>query len=136
MVTAAAAFAGAAMAQPTITSLGVLGGGTYSNAEGISADGAVVTGSSGSSSGQRAFRWTAGGGMQNLGALTGFAVRSWGAALSADGTVVTGVSQGSGNVARAFRWSEATGLQSLGVLGTGSISMAKAISGDGSCHRN
>jgi probable HAF family extracellular repeat protein len=126
--------AAAAAAQPTITNLGTLGSGNplFSFAEGVSADGQVVIGISSSSAGQRAIRWTAGGGMQNLGVLAGYPVRSSGAATSADGAVVTGVSTGSGNIARAFRWTAATGVQSIGVLGSGSASYGRAISANGS----
>ncbi len=123
-----------ALAQPSITDLNVLSGGspTYSYTTGISADGNVVTGYSSSAAGQRAFRWTAAGGMQNLGVLSGFSLRSSGQALSADGSVIAGVSTGANNTARAFRWTAATGMQSIGVLGTGSASYARAISADGS----
>jgi len=123
------------MAQPTITNLDVLPGGssTYAYATAISANGQVVTGYSSSSAGQRAFRWTAVGGMQSLGVLSGFASSSTGIALSADGAVVTGASAATGgNLARAFRWTAATGMQNIGVLGTGSGSAGRAISADGS----
>ncbi len=129
----AAMFAGSALAQPTITNLGVLNGGNASYANAISADGSAVTGSSGSSAGQRAFRWTAAGGMENLDVLAGFAVSSGGTALSVDGAVVTGASAASGgSISRAFRWTAATGMQNIGVLGTGSASGGTAISADGS----
>ncbi len=121
-------------AQPSITNLGVLPGGnpTFAYAAAISADGLVVTGYSSSSAGQRAFRWTAGSGMQSLGILSGYTVRSLGQALSSDGSVVACISEGINNNARACRWTAATGIQSLGVLGSGSASYARAISADGS----
>ncbi|RYD37638.1 MAG: hypothetical protein EOP86_02970 [Verrucomicrobiaceae bacterium] len=126
---------GSAMAKPVIINLGVLSGGgsPYSFAGGISADGLVVTGQSSSSAGTRAFRWTAAGGMKSLGALPGYTARSVGSALSANGAVITGLSQAPGlNISRAFRWTATTGMQSLGVLGTGSSSVGNAISADGS----
>jgi probable HAF family extracellular repeat protein len=47
--------------------LGTLPGGYYSVASGVSADGAVVVGRAGNAAGQdRAFRWTAAGGMEDL----------------------------------------------------------------------
>src|SRR5512134_1187222 len=52
-------------------SLGLLNGGSYSEAYGVSADGSVVVGeSTDSTAKRRAFRWTAAGGMQPLGLLT------------------------------------------------------------------
>ena len=121
-----------AWAVPTITNLGVFSGGNSSFANAISADGSTVTGSSNGSVGNRAFRWTAGGGLQNLGILDSSGPYSDGSALSADGSVVTGISAGSNNNNRAFRWTAATGMQSLGVLGTGSASVGNAISANGS----
>jgi probable HAF family extracellular repeat protein len=50
--------------------LGTLGG-SYSWAYGVSADGAVVVGRAYNAVGYRAFRWTAAGGMQDLGTLGG-----------------------------------------------------------------
>ncbi len=128
-------FALPALAQPTITNLDVLPGGStsYAYASAISANGQAVTGYSNSSAGQRAFRWTSGGGLQDLGILAGFASSSAGFALSADGAVVTGNSSApGGSVGRAFRWTAATGMQNLGVLGTGSGSAGRAVSADGS----
>jgi probable HAF family extracellular repeat protein len=125
---------GQARAQPTITNLGVLPGSSpaYAYASAISADGQVVAGYGSSSAGTRAFRWTAGGGIESLGVLAGFSVRSSSQGLSADGSVIVCVSEGSGNVARACRWTAAAGMQSLGVLGSGSASYARAVSADGS----
>lgn len=64
----------------------------------------------------RAFRWTAGGGMQNLGQLgTGALNNSEATCLSADGEIVYGVSEGAAGGSRVmFRWTQATGMQSTG----------------------
>jgi probable HAF family extracellular repeat protein len=65
---------------------------------GVSADGSVVVGWAENAAGQwRAFRWTAAGGMQDLGTLGGGG--SWASGVSADGSVVVGwaaTPQGSG----------------------------------------
>jgi probable HAF family extracellular repeat protein len=121
----------AVLAQPTITNLGVLAGGSGSYGQAISADGLVVTGSSGTASGGRAFRWTAATGMQSLGGLSGTTYTS-GASLSMDGSVIVGQDTFSGGSERAFRWTAATGILSLGVLGSGSGSAASAVNADGS----
>jgi probable HAF family extracellular repeat protein len=108
----------------SITWLGVLPGGGRSFACGVSADGSVVVGWAENAAGdRRAFRWTASGGMQDLGTLGG----NWSEArgVSADGSVVVGTSNG-----RAFRWTAAGGMQDLGTLG-GGWSWASGVSADG-----
>ncbi|MEZ6015013.1 MAG: hypothetical protein R3F49_07870 [Planctomycetota bacterium] len=88
--------------------LGFLPGGQYSYANGVSADGNVIVGTSDTGGQSEAFLWTAAGGMSGLGTLPG-ATDSSGADVSSDGLVVVGGSGG-----EAFRWSAATGMQSLG----------------------
>jgi probable HAF family extracellular repeat protein len=60
-----------------------------------------------------AFRWTASGGMQDLGALPGYC-ESVAAGLSGDGQVVIGYCR-NGSSTRSFRWSPSTGMTSIGM---------------------
>ncbi|MGH8019992.1 MAG: hypothetical protein ACREIA_17280, partial [Opitutaceae bacterium] len=115
-----------------------------SRAFGVSGDGSVVVGESafpppsGSSfDTTRAFRWTAGGGMQSLGALETVGT-SLASAVTADGVVVVGhgsVSFMDGTTqttrTRAFRWTETSGTQNLGILLGHEYSAAVAVSDDG-----
>jgi probable HAF family extracellular repeat protein len=104
--------------------LGTLGG-DESAAFGVSADGAVVVGESSG----HAFRWTASGGMQDLGTLPGgYASRAKG--VSADGAVVIGEAESAEGYRHAFRWTAAGGMQDLGTLG-GNESRAYGVSADG-----
>jgi probable HAF family extracellular repeat protein len=114
----------------SITWLGTLGG-WESVAYGVSADGSVVVGRATNAAAlRRAFRWTASGGMQDLGTLPGGnRSEAWG--VSADGSVVVGVAYNTEGYIRAFRWTAAEGMQDLGTLG-GSLSRAYSVSADGS----
>jgi probable HAF family extracellular repeat protein len=91
------------------------GGGADSRATGISADGLVVVGSSNSSNGTEAFRWTQAGGMVGLGSLPGTSFNSNASAVSADGSVVVGYSNGR----EPFRWTQSGGIVGLGSLSGG-----------------
>jgi probable extracellular repeat, HAF family len=121
-------------AQPSLAQrliwLGTLPGSDRSWASGVSADGSVVVGVAYYAPGQyRAFRWTAAGGMQDLGTLGGD--WSWASAVSADGSVVVGEAENAAGQRRAFRWTAASGMQELGTLG-GWGSVAHGVSADGS----
>jgi probable HAF family extracellular repeat protein len=75
--------------------LGDLPGGVFeSTATAVSADGSVIVGTGASASGNQAFRWTGGGGMQGLGALPGGVFLSGAYGVSAD-VLVCLVKQGS-----------------------------------------
>ncbi len=111
-------------AAQTFTGLGRLPGTTYSYGFGVSGDGLTAVGWS-----DHAFRWTAAGGMQDLGTMGG--IVSQALAASDDGSFITG----NGDLAppapfySAFRWSSAEGMVSLGTLGAASYGLA--ISADG-----
>jgi probable HAF family extracellular repeat protein len=116
--------------------LGTLGG-NWSEAYGVSADGAVVVGGARNAAGQwRAFRWTVDGGMQDLGTLPG-GYDSFANAVSADGSVVVGWARNADWQWRAFRWTASGGMENLNttyasLLTDGSVLVrAFAISPDG-----
>jgi probable HAF family extracellular repeat protein len=94
--------------------LGTLPGGGMSKAYAVSADGAVVVGWAENAAGQRrAFRWTASGGMQDLGTLPGYdrSIEAWG--VSADGSVVVGRAINTAGQEHAFRWTASRGMEDL-----------------------
>src|ERR1019366_8263873 len=114
--------------------LGHLPGTTNSSATGVSADGSVIVGTSGS----QAFRWTAGSGMVGLGYLPG-GNSSSATAVSGDGSIVVGNGLGNDGYDEAFRWTAGSGMQSLwDVLVTNGLNfdpaellIASGISADG-----
>jgi probable HAF family extracellular repeat protein len=108
--------------------LGTLPGTTYGIAFGISADGTTIVGNCGG--GNQAFRWTAGGGMQQIPALGGsgdIAAED----VSDNGSVIVGFTP-SPQGPQAFRWTSAGGTVGLGDLPGGAFSSAAwAVSGNG-----
>ena len=113
----------------TLLDLGTLGG-SYSVANGISADGSVVVGESNTDSltwQRRGFRWE-NGSLEDIGTL-GNVYYTYAEAISADGTVIAGTSHNSDNAQRAFRWEDGT-LEDLGHLGGGQ-SDGRDVSVDG-----
>ena len=106
---------------------------------GVLADGSVVVGTSYSTSGTEAFRWTSDGGMVGLGDLPGGGFHSSAYGVSADGSVIVG--QGySASGHEVFIWDQVNGIQSLkdsmisdyGLVMTGwTLTYAEGISSDG-----
>jgi probable HAF family extracellular repeat protein len=118
---------------------GTLPGGAYAIPKGMSGDAAVIVGGAlnvlfgGGVENLRGFRWTAAGGMQDLGTVPG-GLFSDALAVSSDGSVVVGYINpaGLGSFAQhAFRWTSESGLQDIDTLG-GDNSVAYGVSGDGS----
>jgi probable HAF family extracellular repeat protein len=99
--------------------LGNATGGFVTRAYGASADGSALAGQDNTGW----FRWTVGGGYEPVhqGAAYG---------ISGDGLVIAGGAFLNGG-SHAFRWTSAGGVQDLGVLPGGPLSVAYAISGDG-----
>ena len=107
------------------------GGGFYSRAMAVSADGRVVVGQSTSSFGDEAFRWE-NGTMMGIGDLPDGIFSSDALGISGDGSVIVGVGTGLGNASIAFRWESGT-MTGLGFLpGGGFSSRATGVSTDGS----
>jgi probable HAF family extracellular repeat protein len=101
----------------SLTWLGTLPGGTYSVAYGVSADGSVVVGVADNASGDdRAFRWTASGGMQDLGTLPAVHIVS-AMAFQLMAPWSSAVADNAARDDRAFRWTASGGMQYLGRLG-------------------
>jgi probable HAF family extracellular repeat protein len=115
----------------TTGTFGFLGGNNYTAASGVSADGGVVVGYSETSPNRfaHAFRWTATGGIQDLGVTTGN--ESLADDVSADGQVVVGQARNLQEFWRAIRWTQAQGMVDIGTLG-GPMSAAYNTSADGS----
>lgn len=112
--------------------LGSLSGGTpYSIAYGISPDGEVIVGESGSSNGTEAFRWDRANGMVGIGELPG-GEWSEGFDVSRNGKVIVGAANSKAQTVEAFRWEQSTGMQGLGSLpGADPNSIAAAVTADG-----
>lgn len=115
--------------------LGYLPGGSdaYSNANGVSADGSVIVGTSTSAnSDYEAFRWTHATGMVGLGFLPS-ATESYASFVSDDGQVVVGYATFAFDPSQntVFRWTEATGMVDLGALPGATMTAPTAISRDG-----
>lgn len=121
--------AGTAMSAPTITKLGATPGGADAYAFALSGNGTTVVGVAQAGYPQRAFRWTSGTGVVDIGPGAS-TVPSSANDVNADGSVVVGYYGDSTN--QAFRWTAATGAQDLGFLPGGSYSFANGVNADGS----
>ena len=92
--------------------LGVISGGTRSQANAVSGDGTVVVGQGNSTfipTNEEAFRWTQAGGMVGLGFIPGGSSSSIANAVNSDGSVVVGQSFLTAAGYRAFRWTQSSG---------------------------
>jgi probable HAF family extracellular repeat protein len=127
LMTLPAMGSGWAEAADTAEGLGFLSGnnaGSYAYA--ISADGRVVTGYGDTASGYSTFRWTAAGGIVDLGSINN-GESSYATAINSDGSVIVGQSG-----TQAFRWTQAGGMVGLGFLSSATNSEAIAVNADGS----
>ena len=99
-----------------------LGGGDWTEAVAISNDGSVVIVNNGMDG--FAYRWTASG-MDNLGTLGGSQTIAYD--VSADGSVIVGLSYVAATDPYAFRWISGAGIQQIGTF----YSFAYGVSADG-----
>jgi uncharacterized membrane protein len=115
------------IAAPSFQGLGELSGNPFGTSEAyaVSADGTTVVGRASAPEGGVAFRWTAAGGMQSLGQVSGFTTTGYG--VSADGSVVVGATNGTSTP--PFRWTSATGMEIVAGVTSG---FAWGVSGAGS----
>ena len=121
-------FWGAARAQP-MEDISKLQGGVFTQAYGVSANGAVIVGSAQMTNGEtHAFRYDLLGGVTDLYTLVG--TRSEARGTSADGAVIVGYTTNGFNQAHAFRYDAVNGMTDLGTLG-GATSIAYGVSADG-----
>jgi probable HAF family extracellular repeat protein len=102
----------------------------FSPASGVSADGIVVVGTSKSTNGNEAFRWTSTNGMEALGDFPGSYFNSVAYGISPDGSVIVG--RGNTGVEDPFLWTDESGLVHLGFLPCDTWNTAFAASANGS----
>ncbi|MBI1190013.1 MAG: hypothetical protein GC200_04945 [Tepidisphaera sp.] len=112
-----------------VEDLGVLPGGSASEAYGVSGNGGAVVGASTTADSFHAFRWTRQRGLQDLGTLpTG--TYSFALAVSINGTSVTGYADAAG-ADHAFIWTTRNGMTDLGTINPGESSVGYAIGAEG-----
>ena len=95
--------------------------GSLGTAYGINAAGQVVGAAQTSGGGCRAFLYSPGAGMKDIGSLGGSRAESWAYHINATGQVV-GYSITKGRLTHAFLYSDRTGMRDLGTLGGDSSS--------------
>lgn len=131
IVIATVVLSNALMAQ-SLTWLGTLGG-DRSVARGVSSNGVVVGYAHNNSNARRAFRWTADGGMIDLGTLY-HGTYSVATDVSEDGSRIVGYANEQGYLGlrlRGFCWRSDTGMDSISVFSSGYASEVLAVSPDG-----
>jgi probable HAF family extracellular repeat protein len=120
------AHAACTTATPCVTTPEALG----STVDGVSLNGTIAVGRYFNGSATHAYRWNSGGGgILDLGTLGG--TLSQASAVSADGSVIVGLSKDAANRDRAFIWTSGGGMVDLGTLG-GTQANAYDVSADGS----
>lgn len=110
----------------TITDLGVLAGGSYTEAAGLNQHGAVVGAANSVNSATHAFLWTSAGGLRDIGTLGGPDADSAANGINNSNQVVGYSFLPNNASARAFLWTNGAGMESLGTLG-GNNSSAMGI---------
>ena len=108
------------------------GGNNFSLAQGISRDGNVIIGQSGSTAGNQAFRWTAAGGLVGLSDLPGGSFSSNAYGTNADGSIIVG--SGTSSLGETpMRWTLAGGMQEIPRPTSGTLDprIAQAVTPDG-----
>lgn len=104
----------------SITSLGLLPGGTTATVTGCSGDGAVVLGYCFATNGKEAFAWRAATGMVGLGDLVGGGFASESRASNFDGSRIVGLA--TPNTTRAFSFTQGGGMVQMAALATNTLS--------------
>src|SRR5688572_30700680 len=115
-------------AQTAIVPIGFLPDGSVSQVFGLSADGTTIVGYCTEPDGDKAIRWTAASGMENLGSLKGQS-SAYGQSVTADGSLVVGSTTPTGH---GFLWTSAGGIVDLGVIAGGAFSGANGVNANGS----
>ena len=105
-------------------------GGSFANS--VATQQPVVVGSSESTSGREAFRWTSAGGIQGLGDIPGGSFFSQAHSVSSDGSLIVGDSSGSSSIITGWLWTDAAGMIALPNL-SGNVGESRAfeVSADG-----
>jgi probable HAF family extracellular repeat protein len=115
-----------AAAAVSVTDLGTLGG-LNSDATALNDNGQVVGEAQNAAGSYHAFSWTPGGGMVDIGTLSGLGGDSNAVGVDANGEVAGNASTPDGSVSHAFFWTSGSGIHDLGTFG-GPSSLAIAIS--------